>query len=177
MPEELEDPVEHIREEIHEAAHHVKENWLKWAALLSAIFAVLAAVSGLQSAQYANEAMMEQIEASDQWGYYQAKGTKALVKESEQRILTQLGAPDAAAEQKIAKYREEQEAIKAEAAQKAALSRQHLARHEILSRAVTLFQVAIAITAITILTKRRRFLFVSVIAALLGLGCFIASYF
>ena len=177
MVEEADDPVEFIREEIHEAAHHMRESWLKWAALLSAIFAVLAAVSGLQSAHYANDAMIEQIEASDQWGYYQAKGTKAMVLESEMRILSQLGSTDAAAmQQQIEKYRHEQAEIKAEAESKVALSRAHLARHETLSRAVTLFQVAIAIIAITILTKRRRFLLVSVGAAGLGLFFFIASY-
>jgi hypothetical protein len=178
MPEELDDPVETLSEHIHEAAHHAKENWLRWSALLSALFAVLAAVSGLQSAHYANDAMIEQIEASDQWGYYQAKGTKALIKESEARLLAKLGETNLTeSEQQLKKYRQEQQDIKADAEHKIALSRQHLERHEILSRAVTLFQVAIAIIAITLLTKRRRFLLFSIGAACLGLYFFINSFF
>jgi len=38
-------------------------------ALSTAILAVLAAIAGLLSGKHANEAMMNQIEASDQWNY------------------------------------------------------------------------------------------------------------
>jgi hypothetical protein len=47
--------------------------------LSTAILAVLAAITGLLSGMHANEAMMDQIEASDQWNYYQAKSIKASV--------------------------------------------------------------------------------------------------
>ena len=48
-------------------------------ALSTAVLAVLAAIASLLSGQHANEAVMDQIEASDQWNYYQAKGIKAAV--------------------------------------------------------------------------------------------------
>jgi hypothetical protein len=48
-------------------------------ALSTAILAVLAAIASLLSGEHANEAMMNQIEASDQWGHYQAKSIKAAV--------------------------------------------------------------------------------------------------
>src|SRR5438128_12257300 len=77
--EEAEVPLEHLHEEIHHSAEHSGEDWISWVALSTAILAVLAAIAGLLSGKHANEAMMSQIEASDQWGYYQAKSIKASV--------------------------------------------------------------------------------------------------
>src|SRR5437773_12547315 len=74
--EEAEVPLEHLHEEIHHSAEHGGENWISWVALSTAILAVLAAIAGLLSGKHANEAMMSQIEASDQWGYYQARASK-----------------------------------------------------------------------------------------------------
>ena len=48
-------------------------------ALSTAILAVLAAIASLLSGEHANEAMMNQIEASSQWSYYQAKSIKSSV--------------------------------------------------------------------------------------------------
>lgn len=167
MPEEMESPTEKIEEHIHEAAEHGKENWLRWCALLSALFAVMAALSGLIASSYANTAMLEQIRASDQWGYYQAKGIKALVVESQNNVLRQLpvGAAGKEEDAKLEKYRQEEETIHAEAERLTKASEAHMEHHEITARAVTCFQVAIAMIAIVVLTKRRRFLLFSV-----GLG-------
>src|SRR2546421_12707398 len=70
--EEAEVPLEHLHEEIHHHAEHGGPPWISWVALSTAILAVLAAIAGLLSGKHANEAMMSQIQASDQWGYYQA---------------------------------------------------------------------------------------------------------
>src|SRR6202022_2646738 len=77
--EEAEVPLEDLQEHVHHSAEHSGEKWISWVALSTAILAVLAAIAGLLSGKHANEAMMSQIEASDQWGYYQAKSIKASV--------------------------------------------------------------------------------------------------
>src|SRR6476620_11734913 len=77
--EEAEVPLEDLQEHVHHSAEHGGEKWISWVALSTAILAVLAAIAGLLSGKHANEAMMSQIEASDQWGYYQAKSIKASV--------------------------------------------------------------------------------------------------
>lgn len=176
MPEEMESSVERLEDELHEVAEHAKENWIKWAALLSALFAVIAAISGLMAARDANDAMIEQIQASDQWAYYQAKGIKSMIAESEQNMLSQLGKPiDIKLNEKISKYKEEQKYSESEATRIEKESRAHLARHEVLASAVTLFQVAIAVIAITVLTRRRRFLLVSLGLGLIGTYFFISG--
>jgi hypothetical protein len=165
--EEPENPMEKLTEELHEEATHGHEAWLKWSALLSALFAVLAAISGLKSTQFASMAMVEQLQASDQWGYYQAKGTRATIIETEQDLLRQFGKPTQPSPQDE-KYRQEQAQIKADANAKTEASESHMDRHEILSRSVTLFQVSIAVIAVSVLTRRRHFLLLSVAMAALG---------
>src|SRR5437899_8963016 len=84
--EELEVPLEHLHEHVKETAEHGGAPWISWVALSTAILAVLAAIAGLLSGHHANEAMMNQIEASDQWGYYQAKSIKASVLEAKMTL-------------------------------------------------------------------------------------------
>src|SRR5438874_13642592 len=79
--EEAEVPLEHLHEHVHESAEHSGAAWVSWVALSTALLAVLAAISGLLSGRHVNEAMMNQIEASDQWSFYQAKSIKASVLE------------------------------------------------------------------------------------------------
>jgi hypothetical protein len=173
MTEELESPVEHLMEEVREKAENAKENWLKWSALFSVLFAVLAAISGLKSGHYANDAMIEQIEASNQWGYYQAKGIKALITQSEHDILKSLNKETIVQSQKLEKYQQDQNDIKETATKLIEESKKHLENHEVFSRSVTLFQIAIAIIGIAVLTKRRRYLGISIILGTIGTGYFI----
>src|SRR6266699_2146041 len=77
--EEAEVPLEHLQEQVHHSAEHSGATWISWVALSTALLAVLAAIAGLLSGKHANEAMISQIEASDQWSYYQAKSIKAAV--------------------------------------------------------------------------------------------------
>src|SRR5947207_10836254 len=86
--EEAEVPLEHLHEEVHHSAEHSGERWISWVALSTAILAALAAIAGLLSGQHANEAMASQIEASDQWAYYQAKGIKAAVLDAKMALST-----------------------------------------------------------------------------------------
>lgn len=134
-------------------------------ALSTAIFAVLAAISGLLAGMYANEAMMSQIQASDQWGYYQAKSIKAAILEAKTTLASEATDRD---KEKAAQYQEEQREIKSEAEHKEAEAKASFHRHEVFARSVTMFQIAIAIAAISALTRRRRFWFVSLGFGLIG---------
>src|SRR6266404_4293662 len=115
--EEAEIPLEHLQEEIHHHAEHGGAPWLSWVALSTAILAGLAASAGLLSGHHVNEAMMNQIEASDQWGYYQAKSIKASVLEAKMTLASSTTAQD---KEKAEKYQEEQAEIKREAEHKQA---------------------------------------------------------
>jgi hypothetical protein len=169
--EEAEVPLEHLHEEVHHHAIHSGEAWISWVALSTAILAVLAAIAGLLSGKHANEAMMSQIAMSNQWSYYQAKSIKAAVLD----LKNSLANASEADKHKAARYEEEQTEIKREAEQKQSEAASNFHRHEVYARAVTMFQIAIAVAAISALTKRRTFWFVGLVfgaagSIFLGLG-------
>jgi hypothetical protein len=167
-------PIEQTQEQIHEHAHHSRVSWILGVALSSALLAAFAAVASLMAGGHANEAMMEQMQSSDQWAYYQAKGIKAGVLTTKVDLLKALGKPVAAGdEEKMADYKKEQKEIQEIAEHKEKESKAHLHVHEILARAVTMFQVAIAVSAIAVLTKRRRFWYVGLAFGAIGVVCFV----
>ena len=72
-------------------------------------------------------------------------------------------------QQKAEKYKEEQAEIQDEARHKEAEAKGHFHQHEIFAHGVTFFQIAIAIAAISALTRRQRYWFVSLVLG--GIGC------
>lgn len=180
--EEIEVPTEHLQEEIHHHAHGSSERWLMQVALASAllaVFAALAALAALLSGHDANESMMEQIQSSDQWSHYQSKSIKEAVQRSQSDLLVVLGKPiPEKMKAELERYEKEKEAIAEKAREKAEMSEHYLARHERFSVAVTFFQVAIGVAAISVLTRRRRFFYVSLLfgaagVVMLGLGALV----
>ena len=157
----MEVPTEHLQEKIHEEAEEkmreAKERWTLYVALSTAFMAVLAAIAGLLSGHHVNEALIEQIKSSDQWNYYQSKSIKSEIAASTAVILQHLPDKPATEENKAAldRYEKEKEAIKQKAEADEKNSEKHLSIHVILSKAVTIFQIAIAISAISILTRKK----------------------
>ena len=171
--EEIEVPTEHLQEAIQEKAEEKKseekEKWALYVALSTAFMAVLAAIAGLLSGHHVNEAMIEQMKSSDQWAFYQSKSIKSEIVSSSDKILRTLSAkPVADNSQTIARYEKEKEEIKKIAEEDAKSSEEHLAKHVTLSKAVTIFQIAIAISAISILTKRKPLWYIAILLTLTG---------
>lgn len=166
MPEEIEVPTEHLHESMEEKAHEGGFNLQ--VALSSALIAVLAAVCALFAGSFANEAMLTQLQSSDQYSYYEAKSIKSSVLASKIDLLKALKKPvDAADLEKAAQYKKDMEDIKVKADGLAKDSEALMVRHELLAKGVTLFQVAIALSAIAALTKRK-FLWVAGLALSCG---------
>ncbi len=170
---EIEVPLDSTQDKIMEAAHESEERWFNWVALSSALLAVVAAISALLAGHHANEALLEQIQASDHWAFFQAKGIKSAVLTSKVQLLEQLGkATNPADTEKIEAYKKEQEEISEQAKEKEQASRRHLQVHQTFAQAVTFIQVAIATSAIALLMRRRRFWWIS-----LGVGAIGFVYF
>jgi hypothetical protein len=164
--EEIEVPTEHLHEEINERAKEGKR-WSLYLAISTAFMAVLAAIAGLMAGHYSNEALIQQIKASDQWGYYQAKGIKG-------EIATLSSLKDSS---QIKRYKTEQQSIKKIAEGFQNKSEVYLDKHAILARAVTMFQIAIAISAISILSGKRWLWYFAILLSLIGIVFFISSSF
>ena len=180
-------PLEAAQEHIHEHAHGhgggEKARWILGVALSSALVAALAAVASLKAGHHANEALLNQIDAnnqilkaSDQWSYYQAKGVKAAVLKSKIDMLKALGKETSPADEaKSKQYEKDQEEITEKAHEfekdaevKKKEGEEHLEHHVGLAKSVTMFQICIAVSAISVLVNRRLFWFVSLGFAAIG---------
>jgi len=165
--EEFDDPTDSLHDKINEEAAEKKgeKRWSLWVAVTTALFAVLAAIASLFAGHYSNEALIDQIKASDQWAFYQAKSIKLTVIEHSNK-------PDSAA---AAKLTTDAAAIQSEASEREASSKHLLEKHVVLARAVTLFQIAIAISAISIVTSKRFLWVVAMITAVAALVFFLSG--
>jgi len=183
MPEGPEVETEKLHEAIHEELEHEGGRLLRWIALTTAVLAALAAIASLEAGGTVNEALVLktesarlQAEASDQWAYYQAKGIKAAVQDAARTSWLAIGhdAPPSY-EEKSRKYGEEQAEIQKAAREKEAErdrkseEADHLMhRHHGFADSVALFQVAIALGAISALTRNRLVWLASMGVGLIG---------
>jgi hypothetical protein len=170
--EEMEVPTEGLHETIEERVkEEVEKNENRGGmaiAISTALMAVFAAMASLLAGHHADEAVIEQIRASDKWAFYQAKGIK-------DEILSLSNSPDKGA--RSARYKSEQAEIQKDAKESEEASHIHLEHHSVLARAVTMFQISIAISAIAILTKKRLLWFISLGVSCIGLFFFITGIF
>ena len=193
MPDEIEVPLEHSQEhieEMHKEGGEGKSDWTRFVAVATAIFAVIAALGALKSGLLVNEALIaknEQIgaltQASDQWNYYQAEGIKALIYTTTAQQITP-GSKNARADTaSAAKYKLKQEELRREAVRleteaetSRADAKRDLDKHHIFAFSVSLCQIAIALSAVAALTKRRRVWFFGLAAGLLGTALLIGGF-
>ena len=178
--EDMETPTEQAQEDMHHHAHHSTEKWIAWAALSSALLAALAAISVLLAGKNANEAMKLQIESNDRWGQFQAKSVKQLVLKSKLEVLHAMAKPatpedekkfkeeHAKDDEKLKDYGSDQDEISNKAKEATEAAEKHLTIHETFAHGVTLFQVAIAVAAISVLSKRSQFWYVGLAFGAIG---------
>jgi uncharacterized protein DUF4337 len=163
-------PIEKVMEHVEHHAHMSEEKWISWVALSTAVLAALAAVASLLASENVNEAMISQIQSSDQWAFFQAKSIKATVLKTKFDLLKAEGKEvKKEDEEKIGEYGKEQAEIKEIAEHKQKESEEHLQKHVKLGRGVTMFQIAIAVAAISALTKRRAFWYVGLAFGAIGI--------
>lgn len=170
MPEGPEVELESLHEQVHEAAEHEGGGFIRVVALTTALLAALAAIGSLQAGATVNEALLLKTEstqlqsrASDEWAYYQAKGVKGAVATAASNAWQAAGKPAPPALAATAtRYANEQRDISKEATNleherdaKSAEADHLLHRHHGFANAVALFQVAIALGAITALTRSK----------------------
>lgn len=163
------------------------QRWLSRVGVTTAVLAACASVATMFSSSYLNKAMLEQIVTSDSWNYYQAKGVKLAVLESRMETLAALGKPPTGPSPgqpsgeddlaRAARYRKEQEEIKAEAEAHQALNREYQARHSRLALASTASQIAIAMAAVALLTRKNSFWLLSLAIGIIGVGLLVFGLF
>ncbi|HEY1815957.1 MAG TPA: DUF4337 domain-containing protein [Kofleriaceae bacterium] len=155
MPEEIEVPTEHLHEHMHEAAEESRSVWISRVAVSSAILAVLAAITALLASHHSDEAILEQMKATDQWSYYQAKSIKLAVLQNDLDSRKDDGKPVLPERsKKVGEYQKDMQDIQDKGQELEDSSEAHMQHHVWYARGVTAFQIAIAIGAISVLAKR-----------------------
>src|ERR1700761_9027597 len=114
--EQPEVPIDEVREHIDHHAQHAKDGFISSVAVSTAVIAAFAAICSLLAGHHANEAMLSQLQSSDQWAFFQARSIKAQVIGSKIGVFEALGRPPLPKDvQEQEKYRGEQDAIKKKA--------------------------------------------------------------
>jgi hypothetical protein len=155
----------HDHEVEHQAQHG--DSFAGRMAVTTAILATIGAVFSFQGGAtqndallFKNEAAIKKTEASDQWNFYQAKSGKQNLAELGATLTTGATAERYVSEAK--RYSEEKKEIqkKAEELEKAGVeankrSEESMHVHHRWAQSTTLIQVAIALAAITLLTRKK----------------------
>jgi len=179
-------PHEHALEA---AAERERDGLAQKVALMTAILSTVGALINYQSGNAQTEAMflknesiLKQAQASDQWAYYQAKSTKAHIA----GVAAALAA-EPAQRQRFVDERDKEdrarigvqrtaEKLQEESRRLAAESDAKLRPHERLALALSCVQIAVALAAITVLTRRRWLLWGVGIAAVAGFGAAASAF-
>ena len=174
--------------EVEHVAQHGGDNFTSRIAVLTAVLSTVGAIFGYMGGHtqnaallYKNEAAIQKTSASNQWNYYQAKSNKQNLAELSVTLTT--GEAQEKFKAAIERYKKEKEEIKVEADKleaEAKASDEHsnleMHVHERWALATTLIQIAIALSAITLLTRKRWMLLGVYGASALGLGAGVMGY-
>jgi len=175
--------------ELEHAAQHEPKGLAGQLAVITAILATLGAcfsyMGGATQANaglFKNNAAITKTEAANRWNYFQAKSSKQNLAELA-LDLTPSDEQKARYREKIARYESEKNEIKVQAekleAESTAWDRksdEQLHLHHRWAQATTALQVAIALAAIALLTKRRWMEYATFGAGAIGVGLGIAAW-
>ena len=157
------------------------------AAVTAAVLAVLAAIGSLFSGDAANQAILAQSKATNQWAYFQAKSTKGHLYEVAGELATALnpaagksddGHAGAALKrfgEQEARYGREKEEIQHVAEKLEEESRHELHKHHRFATGVAMLQVGIVLASVSILVRYRALYVLSLLAGAVGVGFLLAG--
>jgi hypothetical protein len=145
-------------------------------ATVGAIFAYMGGATQANAGLYKNNAALKKTEASNQWNYFQAKSTKQSLAEVS-RDLTPKEADKTKYQAKIDRYEKEKgeikvvaEKLEAEATEWDKKSDEQIHLHHRWAQATTVLQVAIALAAIALLTRKKWLEYAMFAGGAIGMG-------
>ena len=164
-----------------ELVEHVEQRTARFVPLIAAVLAVMAGLSSLYAGRLSeriltlkNEAVLDEVTASDLWSEYQAESVKAHLYEIS--ALAQAGARAISLQKRAAQYKLEQRPLMREARRHEALRDTELRestqteRHKAsLDVAVALFEISIVLVSIAALARRYWLLAFAAVGGVAGL--------
>lgn len=174
-------------------AEETKEKWLNYLALTTVIFAVCATLSTFKGAGYSTRSVLSQTQAANQWAYYQAKSIKGYLYENQKESLElelkksrstmskvvtdEYEKKLSVYSQKIKKYDDEKAEIFKDA-KKLEAQRDDAQKHSgIFGIAVIFLQIAILLSSIAALMKKKLVWMAGAASGTIGLVYFANGFF
>lgn len=170
------------------AVDKAKRAFTMRSAITASALAVAAALGSLLSGHAANEAILKQSKASDQWAYYQAKSTKSHIFEGSKAVIEALASEEGkdaspavtkalkGFDKKIEKYEEEKNEIQKEAGGIEKESALLFEKHQSYSFGVACFQIGIVLASVGIMVTNRYLFYGSIGAGLVGIAYLVVGY-
>ena len=166
-------------------AEEKKENWLNYLSATTILIAVCATLSTFKGGSFSTKSLLSQTKASDQWAYYQAKSIKQSVCEMQKENLEielgketgntareQLQSKIGTYTQRIKTYKAEKDSITGEA-QKLEDLRENSRKHsENFGMAVIFLQIAVLLSSLAALLKKKYVWLVGVLLGAVGMFYF-----
>ncbi len=174
-------------------ADEKKEAWLNYLALTTVLFAVCATLSTFKGGGYSTRSVLAQSQASDQWAYFQSKSIKGYVYEVQRDKLElelkekgQMLSPGVMKDyenkietysKKISKYDEEKTAIEKGAKEKEGIRDKSQEHAQMFGMAVIFLQIAILLSSISALLKKKALWLIGLLCGLVGVFYFVNGFF
>lgn len=165
-----------------------KDAWLNYLALTTVIFAVCATLSTFKGGGFSTKSVITQAQASDEWAYYQSKGIKSYIyqlqaekleldlmslkSETSAKLATIYAEKIADYKKKIEKYDKEKTESQQKAKALEAVRDEAQIHSKAFGIAVIYLQIAILLSSIAGLLKKKVVWFGGVAAGLVGLVYF-----
>ncbi len=174
-------------------AEEKKDPWLNYLALSTVILAVCATLSTFKGGGYSTRAVMSQSQASDQWAFFQAKSVKsnlyAIQREKLQMELVGLTGKSSQAvadvytkkveeySKKIETYDKEKSGIQAEAKRLESVRDESQKHSQAFGLAVIFLQIAILLSSIAGLLKKKPVWLLGLAIGAFGLIYFVNGFY
>jgi hypothetical protein len=169
-----------------------KEPWMNWLALTTVMLAVCATLSTFKGGSYSSRSMMSQIRAANAWSYYQSKSIKGYlyeIRKEELEMALQEAGPAASRSaaalnrakiaeygKRIERYDAEKAGIQKEAKDLEAVRDDSQKHARIFGMAVIFLQVAILLSSIAALLKRKPVWILGLVIGAAGVFYFIDGF-
>ncbi len=173
-------------------AEERKEKWLNYLALTTVILAVCATLSTFKGGNFSTRAVMSQSQASDQWAYYQSKGIKeyiydiqkeklelelkALGPRAQKQVVEEYEKKVESYSKKVKKYEEEKAKIEKDAKTLEGVRDEAQKHSKAFGMAVIFLQIAILLSSISALMKKKPLWVLGLAVGVFGLVYFVNGF-
>ena len=173
-------------------AEEKKEPWLNYLALTTVILAVCATLATFKGGSYSTRSVLAQSQAADQWAFYQSKSLKGYLYEIQKENLEfdlQENGPGMSAQglqdlkdriasygKRMEKYDSEKAEIMKEARKFEEMRDDAQGHSKIFGIAVIFLQIAILLSSVAALMKKKPVWFVALVVGAVGVFLFIDGF-